>query len=147
MKKNMKTRKGKDGFHYPYTSPDLVIDSSGKSATKKFEEISSQYKDIANEIGKNEDGSDIELPTTDKTIKGAITELFQNVSNGKQLIATAITDKGVTTSSDSTFQTMATNIRGIPNQGGGITPTGTINITANGTIDVTNYANAVINVE
>lgn len=48
MAKNMKTRKGKDGFHYPYTSPDLVIDENGKSATKKFEEISSQFKDVAN---------------------------------------------------------------------------------------------------
>ena len=47
MEKNMKTRKGKDGFHYPYTSPDLVIDSNGKSNTKKFEEISSQFKNIA----------------------------------------------------------------------------------------------------
>ncbi len=46
MEKNMKTRKGKDGFHYPYTSPDLVIDKNGKSATKKFEEISSQFKNI-----------------------------------------------------------------------------------------------------
>lgn len=141
MEKNMKTRKGKDGFHYPYTSPDLVIDTTGKSATKKFEEISSQFKDIAKEVGTET------LKTTAQDVKGAINEVFQNVSNGKQLIATAITDKGVTTSSDSTFQTMATNIRGIPNQGGGITPTGTINITANGTIDVTNYANAVINVE
>lgn len=50
MEKNMKTRRGKDGFHYPYTSPDLVIDQNGKSNTKKFEEISSQFKDIANEI-------------------------------------------------------------------------------------------------
>ena len=48
MQKNMKTRKGKDGFHYPYTSPDLVIDGNGKSVTKKFDDISSQFKDIAN---------------------------------------------------------------------------------------------------
>ena len=178
MEKNMKTRKGKDGFHYPYTSPDLVIDGNGKSNTKKFEEISSQFKDIAkktivegnkiylakNDGTKLDEGTD--LPTssgsseadgitikdtnnnfTATNVEGALSELFQNVSNGKQLIATAITDKGVATSSDDTFQIIAANIRGIPNQGGGITPTGTINITANGTIDVTNYANAVINVE
>ena len=48
MAKKMKTRKGKDGFDYPYTSPDIVIDENGKSATKKFEELSMQYKDIAN---------------------------------------------------------------------------------------------------
>lgn len=29
MSKNIKTRKGKDGFNYPYTSPDLVVDSTG----------------------------------------------------------------------------------------------------------------------
>ena len=50
MEKKMKTRKGKDGFDYPYTSPDIVIDKNGKSATKKFEEISSQLGDIANEL-------------------------------------------------------------------------------------------------
>lgn len=77
MEKNMKTRKGKDGFHYPYTSPDLVIDGNGKSNTKKFEEISSQFKDIANySLEKKSDdgklylkkgneyvGSGIEFPT------------------------------------------------------------------------------------
>lgn len=57
MQKNMKTRKGKDGFHYPYTSPDLVIDGNGKSVTKKFDDISSQFKDIANlSLTKHTDG-------------------------------------------------------------------------------------------
>lgn len=50
MAKNMKTRKGKDGFDYPYTSPDIVIDANGKSVTKKFEEFNSQFKDIAKKI-------------------------------------------------------------------------------------------------
>lgn len=48
MSKDLKTRKGKDGVHYPYTSPDLVIDENGKSSTKKFEEINTQLGDIAN---------------------------------------------------------------------------------------------------
>ena len=61
---------------------------------------------------KTELGTDT-LNTTAQDLKGAINEVFQNVSNGKQLIATAITDKGVTTSSDSTFQTMANNIKNI----------------------------------
>lgn len=39
MAKNMKTRRGKDGFSYPYTSPDLVVDENGKSATTKFNEL------------------------------------------------------------------------------------------------------------
>ena len=89
------------------------LNTDNKTIIGGINEVKSQIKDIANKIGKNEDGSDIELPTTAKTIKGSITELFQNVSNGKQLIATAITDKGVTTGSDSTFQNMANNIRNI----------------------------------
>ena len=30
MAKQIKTRRGKDGFSYPYTSPDLVIDNTMK---------------------------------------------------------------------------------------------------------------------
>lgn len=93
-----------------WSTDDNVLCEDGKTLRENLDEVDAQFKDIANEIGKNEDGSDIELPTTDKSIKGAINELFQNVSNGKQLIATAITDKGINTSSDDTFQTMATNI-------------------------------------
>ena len=40
-------------------------------------------------------------------------ELKTSVSNGKSLIASAITDKGVSTASDATFQTMSNNIRNI----------------------------------
>lgn len=44
-------------------------------------DVSSQCKDIVNEIGKNEDGSDIELPTTNKTIKGAINEISDKLKD------------------------------------------------------------------
>ena len=40
---------------------------------------------------------------------------FQSVSDGKALVASAITDKGVQTASDATFQTMAKNIAEIAN--------------------------------
>lgn len=73
-------------------------------------------------------------------------ELFQSVSNGKSLIASAITDKGVSTSQDATFSKMAENIRTIQTGSTGITPTGTKNITTNGTHDVTAYASANVNV-
>lgn len=43
-----------------------------------------------------------------------INELFSSVSNGKEAIASAITDKGVETSSTDTFSTMANNIEQIP---------------------------------
>lgn len=47
------------------------------------------------------------------------TNLFQSVSSGKAKIAGAITDKGVSTSADSSFDTMATNIRQINTSSGG----------------------------
>lgn len=48
MSDKIKVRDGKDGYSYPYTSPDLVIDNNGKSNTTKFNEIDAQFKDIAN---------------------------------------------------------------------------------------------------
>jgi hypothetical protein len=54
------------------------------------------------------------VPTTSKTAAGAITELFTSVSDGKALVAAAITDKGVPTSPTDTFATMAANIEAIP---------------------------------
>ena len=54
-----------------------------------------------------------ELSTTAKTLKGAINEVFQDVDNGKTLIASAITDKGIATSNNDTFQVMADNILSI----------------------------------
>ena len=47
-------------------------------------------------------------------VEGALAELFTSVSNGKTLIAGAITDKGVPTNPSDTFQQMATNIQAIP---------------------------------
>ena len=48
--------------------------------------------------------------TSDKTITGAINELFTNVSNGKSLLASAITDKGIPTLATDSFEIMAKNI-------------------------------------
>lgn len=50
-------------------------------------------------------------------MQDAIDEVFQSVSNGKELIADAITDKGVSTSASDSFQTMAENIESL-NVGG-----------------------------
>ncbi len=44
-------------------------------------------------------------------VQGAIDNLFTSVSNRKQMLAGAITDKGILTSKDDTFQTMANNIK------------------------------------
>lgn len=69
------------------------------------------------------DGDDIgNCIVNDKSLSENLSEVFQSVSNGKSLIAAAITDKGVETAADDTFQTMATNIGNIQTGGGsGIT--------------------------
>lgn len=46
--------------------------------------------------------------------QSSVDDLFTSVSNGKELVASAITDMGVATESDATFQDMAENIRDIP---------------------------------
>lgn len=54
------------------------------------------------------------VPTLAKDAAGAITELFTSVSDGKVIIASAITDKGVLTDAGDTFAEMADNIEAIP---------------------------------
>ena len=44
------------------------------------------------------------------TLETQVNELFQSVSSGKSLVANAITGKGVSTATNATFATMATNI-------------------------------------
>lgn len=51
---------------------------------------------------------------TSNNVQGAIDQLFTSVSNGKNKIAGAITDKGVSTSSTDSFEVMAGNIKKIP---------------------------------
>lgn len=57
---------------------------------------------------KNNIGTVSNLKTKDKTVVGAINELFQNVDSGKQLIADAIDDNAIT--KDSTFSAMSNAI-------------------------------------
>jgi hypothetical protein len=59
------------------------------------------------DISGKQDATDNNLVTTDKTIVGAINELFQNANNGKQIIADAI---GSPLSSDDTFAAMGNEI-------------------------------------
>ena len=49
----------------------------------------------------------------DKTVNNALDELYNNIVTGKELIAAAITNKGITTTSNDTYETMAANINSI----------------------------------
>lgn len=80
--------------------------------------------------------ADISYNNTDSgltatNVQDAIDEVFQSVSDGKELIADAITDKGVPTSATDTFSTMATNIS---------------NISGGGGINITEYTNRGVSV-
>lgn len=112
----VKSLQGGDLTGYQKKS-DISLETTSKEVVGAINEVNSQFKDIAKEVGTET------LNTTAQDLKGAINEVFQNVSNGKQLIATAITDKGINTSSDDTFQTMATNIGKINGIGNAFTVT------------------------
>lgn len=54
MSDKMRVREGDDGYSYPYTSPDIVIDENEKSVSTKFNEVNAQFKDMAtNKADKN----------------------------------------------------------------------------------------------
>lgn len=76
MAKSIKTRKGEDGFHYPYTSPDLVIDKNGKSTTTKFNELETKI-----ETGSGTSIDDVNT-STDKTWSSSkIDAQFKDIAN------------------------------------------------------------------
>lgn len=61
-----------------------------------------------------------DIPYNDTTVGAELTKLnddlescFQSVSDGKALVASAITDQGITTDATATFEVMANNIRSI----------------------------------
>lgn len=97
------------------------LDTNEKTIVLSINELSELIEsklssDDASELIK-ESFSSVEnedLNTTNKTLISAINEVFQSVSNGKKIIASAITDRGVLTSSDATFSDMARNIINIP---------------------------------
>lgn len=81
------------------------------------------FDDIKNQLGDDVAGSLLNQINdlagegrTNETVKSAhdlAQQAFQSASDGKQVVATAITGKGVPTSSSDTFQKMATNINAI----------------------------------
>ena len=83
------------------------------------------------------------------TLETQVNELFQSVSDGKTLVANAITGKGVPTSSTDTFATMASNIRNL-NNGIGYTSeskNGSVRVERGGTASISiTFSNTVLGV-
>lgn len=76
MSDKMKVRDGNDGYSYPYTSPDLVVDKNGKSATTKFNELETKI-----ETGGGVSIDDVNT-STDKTWSSSkIDAQFKDIAN------------------------------------------------------------------
>ena len=73
----------------------IIFGAIGSTQYSLSEDITSTNSDISN-------------------LQEDMIELKNSVSDGKALVASAITDKGVATASDATFGVMANNIRNIP---------------------------------
>ena len=71
---------------------------------------------VVNDVNSNFDnvGKSIE------SLNNTTNQLFQSVSDGKTKVAAAITDKGVDTASNASFEDMANNIKNISSSGGDI---------------------------
>lgn len=85
-------------------------------SNKFFRYTDGEWKGVQAEdaVSKTQLGDLNTLQTDNKdSVVDAINELFQNVDNGKSLLASAITDKGIDTSPDASFEILAENIRNI----------------------------------
>lgn len=79
-------------------------------------DVNANFEDIEETINQINDGlnsSVSSLTDSINSLDGRVDDLFQSVSDGKEEIAEAITDKGVATSANDSFSTMANNIRKI----------------------------------
>lgn len=93
---------------FPATSIDMLYNTDGTKWTPPT--IPSPLN--ADQL-QGHDASYFGTATQYTELSSKYDQLFQSVSNGKSLIASAITGKGVSTASDATFQQMATNIGNI----------------------------------
>ena len=111
-----------------YTSLNKPTASDIGAATEKYVDdqiaenrFSGNYNDLTNKPAipsiqglASESYVNNAVTQLNDNLQGQIDDLFQNVSNGKELIASAITDKGVDASKDETFQSLSEKINQIP---------------------------------
>ena len=99
------------------------IGSINELTTENKESLVAAVNEIAASLGATENtvkgltdniGALSGLSTTEKnSLVGAINEVFQSASNGKALIASAITGKGIETAASDSYALMAQNISNI----------------------------------
>lgn len=82
-------------------------------ATSQKNYTDTQISSVVEDVNSNFD----DVGSAITQLNNTTNELFTSVSNGKSKVAAAITDKGVETASDASFETMATNISNISSGG------------------------------
>lgn len=98
-----------------WTSSSTIECADGKLLEEKLNDISG----ITSDLNCTDEKIAASAKSANTLYKNAaalsvrVDQCFQNVSSGKALLASAITDKGITTAQDATFQQMAANIRGL----------------------------------
>ena len=89
-----------------------VVSDSNANFTELENAIKNTNKNVSN-LNTSLNNSVININKSINGINSNIDKLFQSVSSGKGLIAGAITDKGIKTSANDSFSTMANNVRKI----------------------------------
>lgn len=100
---NVQTIKGEKGepFRYEDFTAEQLLSLKGEKGDKG---------EKGNDGTFNPNTTFPNLETSNKTIIEAINEVFINASNGKELIATAITGKGIASSKEDSFNVLANKI-------------------------------------
>lgn len=105
----------KEWVTYNLKNKSDITHTHPEATTSKAGLMSATDKVAVNKIGTT-DISDIGNGTITgaiDTLNDSVNDCFQSVSDGKTLVATAITDKGIETAPDATFEIMAENISNI----------------------------------
>lgn len=95
---------------------DKLSQKISNQGTEQKNYTDGRIQSVVNDVNTNFDnvGKSIE------SLNNSTNQLFQSVSDGKSKVAAAITDKGVDTASNASFDDMANNIKNISSSGGDI---------------------------
>ena len=96
-----------DAFRYENFTPEQLLSLKGEKGDKGDR---GEQGPKGNDGAFNPNTTFTDLKTENKTIIGALNEVFTDASNGKELIATAITGKGIASSKEDSFNVLANKI-------------------------------------
>lgn len=96
-----------DAFRYEDFTPEQLLSLKGEKGDR------GEQGPKGNDGAFNPNTTFTDLKTENKTIIGALNEVFTSASNGKKLIAQAITGKGVASSIEDSFNVLANKIKQI----------------------------------